>query len=189
MCDKVALPTQADLAARAGAVPREPDRFDFHNRLDDGTTVYSAPHEIWNAVSITFPPGYWDSEDGVYPAYVETRFDLDWPEYRKIPFNDVMRELQRRLPNVLVHNMYPGFLAIAVPGRGNIACGGDSDGWRIEHQLVDGPDPTVAETIDTALGVYEQDVNKIVSCLIHTLVVASPWADDLFGQYNRPKGV
>lgn len=48
-------------------------RFDYAGTLPDGTTVYSASHEIWNTVSITFPPDYWGRE---MPTWVDVQFDL-----------------------------------------------------------------------------------------------------------------
>lgn len=48
-------------------------RFEYAGTLPDGTTVYSAQHEIWNSVSITFPPEYWGREA---PRWVEVPFEL-----------------------------------------------------------------------------------------------------------------
>lgn len=48
-------------------------RFDYAGTLPDGTTVYSADHEIWNVVSITFPDGYWGRKP---PTWVELPFEL-----------------------------------------------------------------------------------------------------------------
>lgn len=174
------------LAKATGAKPIEPDRFTFTKRLEDGSTVYSASHEIWNTVDITFPPGYW-GDDNAAPDWVDTRFDITWPEYRNIPAEAVVKELQVRLPNLLVELMWPGFVAVHVPNLGLLACGGDNDGWRIEHQAPEGPLDDIP-TLGTNLHTYEQNVNVIVTELIYWFT-KSPWSDVIFITDRRPKGV
>ncbi len=44
------------------------DRFDLLTTHRDGSTIYSAPHELYNEVMITFPPGYW--RDGPVPINI-----------------------------------------------------------------------------------------------------------------------
>lgn len=173
-----AIPTPEVLVARTGAVPKSLDRFNYRTSRGDGATVYSAPHELHNTVDITFPAGYWGSTHD-HPLWVDIDFNITWPEYREPPLAKVVEELQRRLPNLTVENMYPGFLGVHVPGKGLLACGGDNDGWRIEHQ-----DPATGhdfdiETLGTSLTTYEQDVNVIVTELMYWFT-KSPWADVIF---------
>lgn len=155
-------------------------RFQFALRTDEGQTTYVAEHELHNTVNITFPVGYWDSRTE-HPIYVELDFDtLTWPEYREPPAERVVAELQRRLPNLQAEYMHPGFVAVHVPDKGMLACGGDSDGWRIDHQTIFGETYTTMSMPDLELNVYEQDVNTIVTTLINAFR-KSPWADDIFG--------
>lgn len=173
------IPSTKVLLARLDKNLKErPDRFTFSKGLDSGCTVYSAQHELHNSVDITFPAGYWGDTD-LHPLWIDMDFDITWPEYREPPLDDVVKELQRRLPNLMVENMYPGFLGVHVPGKGLLACGGDSDGWRIEHQdLTTGHDLDIP-TLGTSLTTYCQDVNEIVTELMYWFT-KSPWSDVIF---------
>lgn len=51
------------------------DRFTLRILSPDGTSTYSAPHELHNEVHIIFPAGYWD-HDGAPPDWVDIRFEI-----------------------------------------------------------------------------------------------------------------
>lgn len=173
------IQTASVLAARADTDMARPDRFTYKTSRGDGATVYSAQHELHNTVDIVFPAGYW-GDTTAHPLWIDMDFDIMWPEYREPPRADVVRELQHRLPNLHIEDMYPGFVVVNVPHTGILACGGDSDGWRIEHQDPGSGQDFNIPTMDPGIDTYCQDINVIVTQLINTFRT-SPWAEMIFG--------
>lgn len=58
------------------------EKVEFEKALtqdDDGSTIYVAPHEIWNVIEVKFPDGYFDDKPAPLHVYIGIEFP---PEVR-----------------------------------------------------------------------------------------------------------